>query len=309
MLVDGSGSLKEDGFAVLRTFAANLTDRYQPEYYGASLIRVGVGLFGNGRLENDGSIRRATMVQGLTADMADTKTKIHATTWQKGFTNLAQGFALADKMLTEGGREDAQGAVMVLWDGKVNFEFQTKQQAKALRDKNIYIFIAPVIDTSGEELDFMKTELASQPWETNFLRIPGLLALKENEALFQGQIIAKFCSDSISPTLQKEMDEQRDYALMHEGGWPSNACGHWYWVGRVATMDDCAEAARGYGYLAFSIGKGRWASNYCYAEAVEVTAARWEALLNDRRGPACPNGYWVRNPYYDTYAMNPNNGR
>merc|ERR1719215_342383 len=73
LMIDASGSLKEDGFAVMRTFAANLTQRYKPKYFGKAAMKVGVVLFGNGRListlEGGTSIEPAINVQGLTDDL------------------------------------------------------------------------------------------------------------------------------------------------------------------------------------------------------------------------------------------------
>jgi uncharacterized protein YegL len=308
ILLDGSGSLKLEGFNVLRDFAANLTDRYLPEYYGLQDMRVGAILFGNGHLQSDGTITPAINVQPITANMAETKTRILETTWQKGFTNMAQAFALADTMLgqiTEGDRDDAQSAVLVLTDGKPSFKFATAQKAAVLHDKNVQMFIAAVTDVKGDELHFLKHTLASQPWDTNFVRVPGLEALKRNQDLFTGQIIAKFCPDSISPTLIRLMDESRKYMLIHEGGFPSNECGKWYWIGRVANIDECAEAARAKHQSAFSLGKGRYRAKYCYSEAIQVTTSKWYDWLQNRTGPACPGGRWLNNPYYDVYAIKP----
>ena len=58
--------------------------------------------------------------------MADTKTKIEALSWQRGFTNMAQALALADTMLDQDGREGMQSAFLVISDGELNFEFEKK---------------------------------------------------------------------------------------------------------------------------------------------------------------------------------------
>jgi hypothetical protein len=203
VLLDGSGSLKESGFAILRQFAANLTTRYVPSTVEPEKsIAMGVVLFGNGYVKSDGTIARALKVQSLTTNMADTKAKIEALTWQKGFTNLAQGFAAADTMLDQDGREGSQSAVLVIWDGKINFEFETKSQAQRMKEKNVWMFMEPIMETNGaEELHFMTHELASQPWQTNFYRIPGLEALKSNNELYVAESIAMFCPKAISPSM------------------------------------------------------------------------------------------------------------
>ena len=115
IVIDASGSLRESGFDVVRKFAANLTQWYVSKFYGDSDMQIGALAFGNGHLEADGSITNALNPADLTTDGASVKSAILALTWQKGFTNLAQAFPLADKMLWEGGRAVAQSAVLVLW--------------------------------------------------------------------------------------------------------------------------------------------------------------------------------------------------
>merc|ERR1719230_1617473 len=229
-------------------------------------MQVGALVFGNGHLEPDGTIRNALNVHDLTTDIGAVKTAIEGLTWQKGFTNLAQAFALSDKMLTEGGRSDAQSAVLVLWDGKPSFKFQTKVKAKALHDKNVMIFMAPITSQKGDELDFLKHKLASQPWETNFVRIPGLIDLKHNPDIFEKEIVAKFCPNAISPSKLTLEENTAGYMLIHEGGYPSDECGQWYDMGSQASIDDCANAARSVGQMAFSWGVGAYQGSHCYSE-------------------------------------------
>merc|ERR1719248_150919 len=48
--IDGSGSMQEASFKVLKNFAATLVSKYQGEYYGAEAMKVGVVQFGNGEI-------------------------------------------------------------------------------------------------------------------------------------------------------------------------------------------------------------------------------------------------------------------
>merc|ERR1719346_380675 len=72
--LDASGSLREKGYDIVRGFAMNLTQKYKSKYFGAPAIKMGVTLFGNGKLIelNDGSggttIEPAINLQGLTFD-------------------------------------------------------------------------------------------------------------------------------------------------------------------------------------------------------------------------------------------------
>jgi hypothetical protein len=303
--LDASGSLKQEGFDVLKGFTANLTMRYQAQFYGESDMQVGALIFGQGHLEPDGTITPASRLADLTTDIASVKTAIDAATWQKGFTNLAQAFGLADVMLTQNGRGDAQSAVMVLTDGKPSFKFQTQVKAKALHDKNTMIYLAPVTMAKGDDLDYLKHAIASQPWETNFVRVPGLIALKHNPDIFEKEIVAKFCPEAISPSKLAAEENAKAYMLIHEGGYPDEVCGHYYDLGMVQDVDACADAARNHLQSGFAFGKGRRSFGHCYAEGITVTQANWDLWQANRTEPNCPGGDFEQNPYYDTYALKP----
>jgi hypothetical protein len=187
--LDASGSLREKGYEVVKNFAVNLTKKYKAKYFGAPAIKMGVTLFGNGHLIelNDGSggttIQSAINLQPLTFDLAEVGKKIAETKWQRGFTNMAQAFATADIILSQGGRPEAQSAVMVISDGKYSFRYQTAEKAQELKDKNVQIYMAPITETRDKSLIELK-KWASQPWETNYEKIPGLVALKANSDIF-----------------------------------------------------------------------------------------------------------------------------
>mmetsp|Transcript_130844 Transcript_130844/g.317830 ORF Transcript_130844/g.317830 Transcript_130844/m.317830 type:complete len:996 (-) Transcript_130844:110-3097(-) len=305
--LDASGSLKAEGFEILQKFTVNLTQRYEPRYYGLDAVRIGVVLFGNGHLltlpDGSTSITPATNVQALTSDFDLVRQKISEQTWQRGFTNMAQALALADTMLSQGGRSEAQSAVLVISDGKYSFAYQTAEKARELKDKNVQVFMAPVTDFEGKELEQLQ-QWASQPADTNYERIPGLAALKYNAELFVQNFIAKFCPDSMSPSLQLQKEEARQYMLIHENGWPSDDCGKWYWEGSVNTKDDCAAKARARNLKAFAFGRSH-AIGRCYSEAIDITQEFWDQFSLDRHDPPCPSGSWLFNPFYDTYALNP----
>merc|ERR1712151_679713 len=230
--LDASGSLTEKGYEAVKNFAVNLTKRYKSKYFGADAIKMGVTLFGNGKLIelNDGSggttIQSAIKLQPLTFDLPEVGKKIAETKWQRGFTNMAQAFSAADIMLGQGGRDEAQSAVMVISDGKFSFKYQTAEKARELKDKNVMIYMAPIVAGRDKSLTFLK-KWASQPWPTNYQRIPGLPALKNNNAIFVQKLIVKFCPDSMSPSLRAARDNVRQYILIHENGWASDECGEW----------------------------------------------------------------------------------
>jgi len=318
LAIDASGSLREKGYEAVRGFAVNLTKRYKAKYFGAPAIKMGVALFGNGRLIelNDGSggttIQPAINLQSLTFDLKAVGTKIAETTWQRGFTNMAQAFATADTILSQGGRADAQSAVMVISDGKFSFKYQTAEKARELKDKNVQIYMAPITASRDKSLmELMKW--ASQPWRTNYERIPGLVALKANSDIFVQKLIVKFCPDSMSPSLVQAKVNMRQYMLIHEDGWASDECGEWVELQETKSKDSCAKQARDAGYPGFAFGKEE-AFGFCYGEVIRITQKYFDKYEIDPENPApacgqdsnCPNScIWLENPYFNTYVINP----
>lgn len=297
--LDSSGSMRKDGFDTLRDFAANLTGRYKSLYFGKDMMKVGLAVFGNGKVRSDGTIAPALNMQALTSDIDLVKARILETPWQKGLTNMAQVFTLADTMFSQGGRSDAQSAVMVISDGKYSFRFQTALQVQKLKDKGVQIFMAVVAGGKDENLKVIKS-WASQPVETNYERIPGFLALEHNKEAFAGTLVAKFCSQSFSPSVQQQKDEMVDYMMIHEGGTPDGACAVSTSHGAGLTVDQCAEKAREAYHNGFSFSKGACTSSY-----IDVLDGMWTAWQVDRTFPDCFHGAWVQNPYWDTYYIRP----
>jgi len=318
--LDASGSLREKGYETVRNFAVNLTKKYKAKYFGAPAIKMGVTLFGNGHLIelNDGSggttIQAAINLQPLTFDLAEVGKKIKETKWQRGFTNMAQGFAAADIILGQGGRPEAQSAVMVISDGKYSFKYQTAEKAQELKDKNVQIYMAPITESRDKSLIELK-KWASQPWETNYEQIPGLVALKANSDIFTQKIVVKFCPDAMSPSLQAAKSNMRQYILVHEDGWASDECGWWEELEGTVSKDSCAKKARVKGYPGFAFGKS-FALGSCYGEVIRVTQPYFDKYEIDPENPApacgkedsssCPaTCIWLDNPYFNTYIINP----
>merc|ERR1719199_1970488 len=98
LAIDASGSLREDGYKILKDFAAGLIDKYMGKYYGYEDMRIGVVQFGNGEIMDDGTVSDALLIQKLTSDMSKVKTSIEGLEYKKGFTNMAQAFTMAEKL-------------------------------------------------------------------------------------------------------------------------------------------------------------------------------------------------------------------
>jgi hypothetical protein len=237
-------------------------------------------------------------------DIAIVREKIQEMSWLRGFTNMAQAFHAADVMLGQTGRPDAQSAVLVISDGKYSMAYQTAEKARELKDKNVMIYLAPITEVKADELKIFRS-FSSFPHETNYERIPGLEALAFNPDLFTGKLIAKFCPKAISPSQLTTKEDEQEYMMIHEGGYPSDSCGTWTWYGKGFNIDDCATQAREDDRLAFAFGKGPLMGGGCYTEAIAVTQEFWDQAQADRRSLPCENGHWVPNPYFDTFIIKP----
>merc|ERR1719333_2049319 len=218
MAIDASGSLRADGFKIVKDFATKLVEKYKGEYYGFEDMRVGVVQFGNGKIEADGTVSNAILIQELTSTMATVKTAITGLEYKKGFTNMAQAFGVAEKMFLLGGRKEAQSAVMTITDGKPSFLFQTYQKVMELKDKHVKLFFAPISNFKGDEMKLMK-KWASSPWPTHLVHIPGLLPLQADEALFAQKILVKFCPEAMSPSAMMVEEKEQGYLLVREKGY------------------------------------------------------------------------------------------
>merc|ERR1719498_1236096 len=264
MSIDASGSLQEDGFKVIKGFAVKLLEKYKGEYFGYEDMKIGIVQFGNGEIAADGSVSKALSILQLTSDMAKVKTALEGLEYKKGFTNMAQAFTEAENLLLLGSRRKAQSAVLTLTDGKPSFKFMTHEKVMQLKDKHIKLFLAPVIEFEGDELELMK-EWASQPWETHLVHVPGIEPLKADEEVFAQKMLVQFCPEAISPSAMMFEEVEIGYMLIRENG-HCGTRGDLLSKG-VAGVEDCAALAAGAGVTAFSLGV-RYARGRCFAEGL-----------------------------------------
>ena len=97
MDIDGNSSLKDDGFEIVQDFAANVSSKYQAEYYGHYDMRIGIALFCVGKLnaQEDGTttIEDAKYVMSLMSNIESVRQQLKTLELQEGFTNTAPGLA------------------------------------------------------------------------------------------------------------------------------------------------------------------------------------------------------------------------
>merc|ERR1719240_2530069 len=288
LAIDGSGSIGEDGFKILKNFAAGLVDKYKGQYYGYEDMRIGVAQFGNGEILDDGTVSDALLIQPLSNDIGKVRKAVEGLEYKKGFTNMAQAFGLAENMFLLNGRKKAMSAVMTLTDGKPSFIFQTQEKVLQLKDKHVKLFFSPVTEFAGEELALMK-KWASSPWETNLVHVPGLAPLKSDSALFQQKMVVKFCPEAMSPSAMQVEEEEMGYMLIAENG----HCGErGKELDKVQGAADCAALPQGAGVKAFSLGT-HYARGRCWAESIDVSDSMVAEFNKDRANPPCPGGSWV----------------
>merc|ERR1719236_166508 len=178
-------------------------------------MQIGVVQFGNGAITADGKVAGALEVLQLTSDISAVAAAVKGLAYLKGFTNMAQAFTSAEKLLLLGGRRKARSAVLTLTDGKPSFLFQTHEKVMQLKDKHVKLFFAPVTEFQGDELELMK-EWASQPWGTHLVHVPGLAPLQADKEIFAQKMIVQFCPEAMSPSAMMFEEVEIGYLLVRE---------------------------------------------------------------------------------------------
>jgi uncharacterized protein YegL len=322
--IDSSGSMEALGFKTIKDFVHSLIGRYKAKYYGEVAMQIGVVEFGNGQVAGDGTIASALEVIKLTNDLTKVQEKIEGMKWQGGFTNMAQALVLADSML-QSGRKKAQPAVLVVTDGKPSTVFETNAQIVKMKDRAIKLFFAPVTSDGGAHLELMK-HWASQPWESHYVHVPGLYALKGSTNAFADRFIATFCPEAFNPDARVAEEKEVGFFLLKEHA----ICGDPTQGNRLSTnlknVGECAALVRsakcgadGAKKACEAFSYGEWyRRGYCYSEHFKIEEAKMKEWSGgtDRDDPTAPcdaasaggtvpstNQGWTYNPFYDTYVL------
>jgi hypothetical protein len=201
--VDGSMAVNPDDFENVRTFIGQLLDRYETSHNNEAAMQIGVIVFGSGAIKDDGGIADAVTVSELSDDISALKTAVEDTTDMKvqgGFTNLAQGYALALKLLNDKGRNGAQSAVMTISFATPSTMLDTLRINKEMKDAGISLFNIGIVESENSDEWKLMQDLASQPADRNTLAIPldGLNDETSREDQVQAAI-KSFCPTAISP--------------------------------------------------------------------------------------------------------------
>jgi len=306
--IDGSGSVQAKGFKTLVDWVGVLLERYLTEYWGSEAVKIGIVLFGNGVIMPDGTtVSPAINAHKLSFDVDAIKASVSGLPFKKGFTNMAQAFAMAEDMFVKASRSDAQQSVMVITDGKPSFSFQTNEMVEQLDDKGImrYFFIVSETPIEDDSMKNMKT-WASQPWETNLVHVPsGLLMLEADPSLWAEKAVTKFCPEAHSAMADEW--ESKTYGFQHvkDGAY----CGEYARANllakKTASAETCAALASGGGFHSFFLGNG-FLRGYCIGGTMDVTTDVYAAWSANKINPTCESGDgWHTSMLWDFYAMEP----
>lgn len=233
--VDGSGSVTEKGFEVLREFTQEVASRFrgeveqvtevwstkgleeeeehteEPTKVMVPAVQMGVIQFGNGVLADDGTVSSAEITSGLSNEIKAAEKAIGELTWQKGFTNMAQVFTAADSVFMNGGRKNAQSVLIIITDGKPSFKFQTKSAVKKLRRKGVKVVIVAVKSFLGKKEKKLLKTMVSKPSATHFIHVPGLKTLKwpQQKNKWAGEVLIHSCPKTVSEKKEKQAEAAR----------------------------------------------------------------------------------------------------
>jgi len=220
--VDGSGSVRAPRFEAVKKFVTTLLERYQTKYFGSDAMKIGIVQFGNGVILPDGGISPAIAVQQLTDNIDAVKTAVSGLVWKKGFTNMAQGFSMAENLFIVGSRKGSQQAILIVTDGKgASSTFLANEKVEQLDDKSIMRYFVVVSETplNDDSMNNMK-KWASHPWETNLIHVQGgLVMLEADEELWAEKAVTKFCPLAHSPMADEFESKSHGMMQVYSGGY------------------------------------------------------------------------------------------
>jgi len=277
-------------------------------------MHVGIVLFGNGAIEEDGTISKAIVISELTGDLPAVEKAVAGMERQAGFTNMAQAYALGDKLLQQNGRKAAQSAILTVTDGKPSFLFETREKNKALKAKGITFFNVGISKFEGGDAWKLMKELASQPADTNTVRVPGLDALQDGAGPFVEQALTKFCPMSLSPSALLAEQTRAGFMLVRKAGYCGRlgAC-----LGNATNpVNDefaCHALAMEQRATAFTLGTGFQKGSCCVdtgfqkGSSHDVSCDSYAKFQADLEKPECAtiSAEFQENEFFNWYAVAP----
>jgi len=317
--VDGSGSVTASGFTVETEWVDVLLDRYATKYFGQKAMKIGIVLFGNGIIMPDGrTVSPAINAQRLSFKLNKVKAAVKGLPFKKGFTNMAQAFAMAEDMFVKGSRSKASQSIMVVTDGQPSFSYMTNEMVEQLDDKGIMRYFVLIseknLESKDSSLRYMKIWANTPPSEvctncmTNIVHVEGGLAMLEADAdLWAEQAVTKFCPQAYSPKAAEYRNQIYGYQHVKDSGYCAKMSKKNLLSKTAENAQACAALAGGAGANSFIFGT--WIRRgYCYKSNVDVPDFAelyhsWETP-EGRQDPSCPTG-WRSSMLFDFYAVEP----
>lgn len=110
VLVDSSADISEAANKAQFHFLEEMLKRYRGGAFGRSAARIGVVHFGNGELNDDGSVTKPVTVSPLTMDLESLRERVSsaAGTNFQGFSNLVQAMDVAEGLCEAGRTKDGR---------------------------------------------------------------------------------------------------------------------------------------------------------------------------------------------------------
>jgi len=155
LVLDGSGSVKSEGWTKISEFAKLLTGKIK---FGEEHAKVGLVQFST----------EAKLFQSLTATSSEVDTQLAGMAWLKGSTNTAEAFVLARETFLSG-RKDAQGVVVVITDGMPSSKYLTSTSVARIKDQGVRVVFVAVGSSVNERV---LAHWASWPSHENIVTVP-----------------------------------------------------------------------------------------------------------------------------------------
>merc|ERR1719324_26419 len=243
--------------------------------YEREAVNVGVVQFGNGvilkKKDEAGKeidvISMGLLVSELSDDLDGVAAAIDKTKWERGFTNMAQAFPTAAMITQNSGRASASTTMLMITDGKPSFKFSTANVAKEFKSKGGQVIVVEVNKKLGkEDKTFMEQMIASEPFEANYVRIPGVKALDRAMEYWATQVLVTSCPRAFSPTSDALVTETQGFQLLREGSWCGKEKeGFWEMIEHTGSESECFELAAEFEakYFAYGTEPG-WNEGNCY---------------------------------------------
>jgi len=203
LMLDGSGSVREKGFAHIKHAAERIIDNLE---MGGDSVMLSVMLFSGprtwskmyqcyyGEIDDLSKCGIKWVTGEWTSDKWDTIKRVEALTWPQGGTLTGMALGEAKNELGKS-RVDAVSTVVVITDGKPSYPWKTMEAAMSLRDTARLMWVP--VGAFVKYSDFKN--YASYPPEENVIPNPERAPIRNLDELelpsFPNMVVENLCPD------------------------------------------------------------------------------------------------------------------